>query len=154
MSADAATVVIPRTPPPGHAGEAGRHRADDATATACAESRGTLEVADQVVEKIAATALGEIDELGGAAPRMLGVPVGSGHPDRSPRVEATVHGRVVDLDVRATVTYPAPIARTADRARAHVSARVGELTDLTVRGVDITVSALATEPASKGRGLT
>ena len=150
VDTDPDTVRIPRVEPSAGLHEHGRHRAGE---LGPAESRGELSTADQVVEKIAATALGEIDEFGGAARRVLGLPVGSDQPDHRPRVTATVHGALVDLDVRATVAYPAPIAQVADRARAHVVARVGELTTVQVRRVDITIAALSTEPTVKGREL-
>lgn len=114
--------------------------------------RGSLTIADGVVERIAATALGEVEHLGGPARQMLGVAVGSTNPDRLPHVEAVVTGTIVSLQVRATVTYPAPVGAVADRARRHVTDRLDALTGLSVRQVDITVTALPA-PVVKGRTL-
>lgn len=118
-----------------------------------AERRGRLDVADQVVEKIAAAALAETDGVGsssGTVDRMLGRDEASGRP----RVTATVSGRSVRLDARISVTYPSPVAATCDRARAHVVRQVESLTGLGVDRVDIEVSALThPRPASAGRDL-
>lgn len=140
---DMVAPAAPYTPP-------GRHRLGE---LGPAESRGALSMADQVVEKIAATALGEIDEIGGSARRMLGVPLGSTEPDQTPRVQAHVAGQRVGLDVAASISYPAPVATVADRARAHVAARLGALTGLQISRVDITVTALSMPAAREGRAL-
>ncbi|WP_219418701.1 Asp23/Gls24 family envelope stress response protein [Pseudonocardia nigra] len=113
-----------------------------------AEDRGELSIDDGVVEQIAAAALGEVEHIGGAARRVLGVPLGADDPDQLARVTATVTGSVVALDVRCSVAYPAPVARVTDQARAHLIARIEELTGLTAAQIDITVTAL---PARSGR---
>ncbi len=117
-----------------------------------AAERGTLDIADVVVEKIAATALGKVADIGGVARRILGVPLGAEDPDRLADVHATVTGTVVVLQVRVTVAYPAPVAATTDRARRHLVDRIGELTGLHTERVDITVTAL-TAPAATPRVL-
>lgn len=124
---------------------AGRSREPDA-----AESRGTLAISDDVVRKLAAQAVSEVDEVGGAAGLVLGINVGAEHLDRSARVDATVTGGEVDLAVRMSLVYPAPVAATTDRARDHLRRRVEELTGMPVRRVDITVTALHLT-ASAGR---
>lgn len=143
MTKDLAPPAPAWTPPP-----EGRHRAD------AAADRGNLDIADQVVEKIAAVALAEVDEIGGAARRVLGVPLGSDDPDRRPRVNAAVTGSVVTLDVWCTVAYPAPVGRATDAARTHLIARIGELTGLDARQVDIAVTALTTPTTARRRELT
>lgn len=100
---------------------------------------GRLTISDRTVERIAATAIGEVDGVGGSATRMLGVVVGA---DQTAKVTATVSGRTTSLAVRLSVTYPASVARTTEAARAHVVRRVEELTGFTVSRVDITVTAL------------
>ncbi|MFB9688664.1 Asp23/Gls24 family envelope stress response protein [Amycolatopsis plumensis] len=119
------------------------------TVTATLE-RGTLTIADQAVQRLAAHAVREIDEVGGAAGRVLGVSLGAEDPDRSAKVTAHVTGGGVTLDVRLSITYPASVARTTERAREHLERRVEELTGLTVTRVDITVTALHT-PVAKSR---
>lgn len=124
--------------------------APPATSTVtAAESRGRTEIAEQVVQKIAAAALGEIEEIGGPARRILGV--GSGDPGHRPRVTATVHGTDVDLQVRASVRRPAPVPDVVERARARVTARIAETTALHVRRLDVTVTALPSASTPAGR---
>ncbi|MBJ7607873.1 MAG: Asp23/Gls24 family envelope stress response protein [Candidatus Dormibacteraeota bacterium] len=118
-----------------------------------AAERGDLTIADGVIEKIAATLVAQVDQIGGTARRVLGVPLGSGDPDGLPQVRATVTGSVVALEVACTVTYPAPIGRVTDQARRHLIGRIAELTDLTVRQVDITVTALRSTTKTTPRGL-
>ena len=81
---------------------------------------------------------------------MLGLPIGTGSPDRSPRVTAHVNGTVVTLAVRLSVTYPNPIGQVTQQVRQHVTERVASLTGLSTRQVDITVAALHA-PATTGR---
>jgi uncharacterized alkaline shock family protein YloU len=103
---------------------------------------GLISIADAVVEKIAARAAAEVDDVGGSAGRVLGVPIGSDGADRSPRVRARVDGSIVTLDVRLSVTYPAPVGRVTQQVRDHLTSRIAGLTGLSVRQVDITVTAL------------
>lgn len=106
------------------------------------ETRGRTRIADRVLEKIAACALLEIDQAGGAARRLLGVPLGPGRGGGAPGVTAHVDGGLATLRMRIQVVYPAPIRDVTGRLRAHVRARVGELTGLDVRQVDIDVARL------------
>jgi hypothetical protein len=86
------------TPSPG---AVGRHAAAEP-----AGERGNLAIEDTVVEKVAIAAAGEVDGVGGAARRVLGVPTGGDDGDGRPRVSARVTGQTVALEVRLTVTYP------------------------------------------------
>jgi uncharacterized alkaline shock family protein YloU len=107
-----------------------------------AEERGSLSIEDRVVEKMAAQVIGEVDDVGGAARRWLGVPAGGNDPDRSPQVRARVEGVVCSLQVRLSVGYPASVTRVTEQVRAHVTAKLRELAGLQVQGVDIIVTAL------------
>ncbi len=51
-------------------------------------------------------------------------------------------GDVAVVDVTMAVTYPAPVADVAAAARDAIIARVAQLCGITVRQVDIRVSAL------------
>ncbi|OLR91837.1 Asp23/Gls24 family envelope stress response protein [Actinokineospora bangkokensis] len=104
--------------------------------------RGALTVSGTVVERIAARAAREVDGVGGAAGRVLGIAVGAEDLDNSAKVTAKVAGGTASLDVRLSVSYPASVARTTDAAREHLVRRVHELTGLDVSRVDITVTAL------------
>lgn len=116
-----------------------------------AGERGTLAIEDAVVEKVATVAAGEVDGVGGAARRVLGVPTGSDDGDGRPRVSARVTGQTAALDVRLTVAYPASVRATTDAVRAHLRERVHALTELTVTRVDVTVAALTRTKAGPRR---
>lgn len=112
------------------------------TTTVPVEERGTLVVAGRAVERIAAHAARELPDVGGAAGRVLGVVVGGEDADRPVTVDADVDGDAVRLSARLSITYPASVGRTTEHVRAHLRDRVGALTGLEVRRVDITVTAL------------
>lgn len=135
------------TPTPG----VGRHaeRADDD-----ADDRGSLGIADSVVEKVAVAAAGEVDHVGGVARRVLGLGLGLGGEDGDgrPRVSAKVSGDTVALDIRLSVDYPASVRAVTAAARDHIRDRVQALTELSVTRVDIDVAALvpSSRPGSGG----
>lgn len=120
------------------------------TTTVPAEERGELVIAGHAVERIAAHAARELDDVGGAAGRVLGVALGGEDAERSVKVDAEVDGDRVRLATRLSITYPASVARTTEQARAHLRTRVSELTGLDVERVDITVTALH-PPATSSR---
>jgi len=117
------------------------------------ESRGNTTIDDQVVAKIATRVVTEVENVGGAARRVLGVTVGSEAAAQRPRVQATVTGTAVTVDVRLSITYPAPVSQVSQRVRTRLIDRITELTGLTVSQVDITVTALTTPLASTRRAL-
>lgn len=115
-------------------------------------TRGRTEIADRVLERIATHVLTDVEATGGAARRVLGVPLGP--TDRRPRPQVTAHvdGRLATLRMRITVAYPEPIRQVTRRLRERVASRVGELTGLEVRQVDIDVDRLI-RPKDQGRRL-
>lgn len=115
----------------------GRHAAPPDVA-----ERGSLAISDVVVEKVAVAAAGEVDGVGGAARRVLGVPTGRDDGDGRPRASARVTGETAALEVRLTIAYPASVRATTEAVRDHVRDRVQALTELTVTRVDISVAAL------------
>jgi uncharacterized alkaline shock family protein YloU len=106
------------------------------------DSRGRTTVAEHAVERIAVQLLTEVEHVGGAARRMLGVTVGGDDPDRDAQVTAEITGETVDLEVRLSATYPVSVGRTTENARNHLIRRIEELTGLAVSRVDIVVTAL------------
>lgn len=124
------------------------------TAAAPAVQRGRTTVDPQVVARIAAHALTEVDGVGGAAraiPAMLGIAAGASAPDRDARVSARVAGGEVALSVRMSVAYPASVRAATRRTREHLSERVAGLTGLRVSTVDITVTELYRDVAPARR---
>lgn len=116
------------------------------------ETRGRTQIADRVLERIASRAVTEVDQAGGAARRLLGVPVGRDTGGGAARVTAHVDGQLATMTVRLSVTYPAPIRQVTRRVRDHITARVAELTGLDLRQVDIDIAAL-TNPTQQRRRL-
>jgi uncharacterized alkaline shock family protein YloU len=115
-----------------------------------AEARGRTEVSDRVLERIATRAVTEVDQVEGAAPRLLRMPLGRDTAGAAPRVSARVDGRLAIVRVTMSVTYPAPIRQVVHRVREHVMTRVRELTGLDARQVDIDVARLI-HPAARER---
>jgi uncharacterized alkaline shock family protein YloU len=106
------------------------------------ERRGSTEIADRVVERIAAQAVGEVDGAHGTARRVLGVATPGGAGQAAPKVAVQVDGQLATVRLTMSVRYPAPIRQVTRRVRDHVVVRVGELTGLQVRHVDIDIPAL------------
>lgn len=101
-------------------------------------ARGGLTIADRVLEQLVAAAAGEVDgvtvpDAGGLA----GVVSARRATARLRRTEDRL-----DVGLTLAVTYPTPVAATADAARRHVGTRVAELAGLTVGRVDVDVTAL------------
>lgn len=115
------------------------------------EERGSLTIGEHVLERLAARAASEVDRVGGAAGRTLGISLGGEALDRSAKASARIAGGEVELDVRISLEYPAPVGATTERVRGHLRERVEELTGMPVRRVGITVTALHAEVAGRGR---
>jgi uncharacterized alkaline shock family protein YloU len=147
--------ATPAAPPTGRSISASVDRGDypGADPAGGMAERGETRIAAQVVEKIAARAAAEIEAVGGAAQRILGVALGADTPDRDAKVTAHVDGRVVILDVHCSIVYPAPVAATTQRLREHLAERIGTPTGLDTRQVDITVVALPAPAGRPGRGV-
>jgi uncharacterized alkaline shock family protein YloU len=116
---------------------------------------GHLLIADRVVETIAAQAVLEIPDAGGATPRVLGHAIpGGGHfgirrtgLHQAPRATADVDGATVHLDLAISVRWPASIGQVTAQVRDHVRTRIHDLTGLRVAGIRIAVTGLITGPA-------
>lgn len=116
---------------------------------------GMISVADTVVAKLASRAALEVDDVGAAAPRVLGKQL-SGRPldklgVRSSRIgalpssSAQVDGHLAFVDLTISVRYPASVRQVAAAVRDTVTNRVGQLTGLQIVEVDIKVPALVRE---------
>ena len=106
-----------------------------------AGQRGSTDIADRVVEKIAAGAVAEVDDAYGSARRLLGLRMPGA---TAPRVTVLIDGHLATVRVAMSVRYPAPIRQVAREVREHVMERVGKLTGLDVRHVDIEIPTLIT----------
>lgn len=101
--------------------------------------KGTLTIAPRVVEKIAATAVGEVDQAGGTSRRVLGVSVGG---DDQARVSADVDGDVASVVVTMAVQWPSPVLEVSRQVRALVRERLTTFVGLRTVDVDIEITAL------------
>jgi uncharacterized alkaline shock family protein YloU len=116
---------------------------------------GRILIADRVVEKIAAQAVLEIPDAGGAAPRVLGHAIpGAGHLGirrtglhQAPRATADVDGATVHLDLTISVRWPASVSQVTTRVRDHVRTRIHDLTGLSAAEIRIAVTGLITGPS-------
>lgn len=119
--------------------------------------RGSLTIADRVVEKVASQAVTEVDLATGTPRTVLGKTLlgrtPEPDPDRPARADAHVDGDLVTVAVTLAVQWPAPVRQVADEVRRHLTARIGDLTGLQVAQVDVDVTALVTgrRPAPRVR---
>ena len=113
------------------------------------EQRGTLQVADRVIEKIAAHAATEVTHVTGSPRRGLGLAVGS--DAGTPHVSASVHGDVATVHIDLAVTWPAPVTEVTRAVRRAVVERLTTLAGITTAQVDIEVSALPGARRDQGR---
>ena len=114
-----------------------------------AATRGRLEIAHRVIERIAAHAAAEVDRATGAPRRVLGVSVGS--PTDRPDVSARVDGPVAIVDVVMSVAWPAPVTKVTEQVRARIVQRLADLAGVRAAQVDIRVTTLVSEQSGERR---
>lgn len=134
--------------------EESRDRVDDT-------APGSITIADTVVAKLAARAVLETSDAGGAVSRLLGQALpGAGHLGIRqtsltglPKASARVDGGVAVIDLTISVRWPASIPQVTAAVRQHVRERLAALTGLTIAEVRIAVTDLVTEipPAPRVR---
>ncbi len=105
--------------------------------------RGSLTIADRVVEKVAAHAVRTVPHVSGAPRRVLGVNVGDTSDDALARVDADVDAGVADLTIDLTVEWPTPVRQVVDAVRRAVRNDVRRITGVTVQQIDIDIVSLA-----------
>ena len=106
------------------------------------EQRGRTAIADRVVARVAARAVAEVEQTGGAARQLIGVTIGRQTGEGTARVSARIDGHLAMIEMRLSLTYPAPVRALTREVRRHVIERVTGLTGLEVRHVDIEVARL------------
>lgn len=104
--------------------------------------RGRTTIADRVVARIAARAVAEVEQAGGAARHLAGLTAGRQAGEGPARVSARVDGNVATIEMRLSLAYPAPVRALSREVRRHVIERVTALTGIEVRHVDIEVTRL------------
>jgi len=104
--------------------------------------RGRTTIADRVVARIAARAVAEVGQTGGAARQLIGLTVGRQTGQGPARVSARVNGNLAMIEMRLSLAYPAPVRSLTREVRRHVMERVASLTGIEVRHVDIEAARL------------
>jgi len=104
-------------------------------------------LAPRVVEKVAAQAAGEVEEVFGLARQLAGRRVGA----ERVRVQADLDGLVAAIRVELALVYPGALLAVTRRVREHVAGRVQQLCGVRVSQVDITVAALHHQMADRRR---
>lgn len=109
-----------------------------------AAERGSLDIRDRVVERVAEIAALEAPgavRWSGALDKVTGRDL--------PRVDSTLAGDRVRVRLDVAVAWPTSLAENESAVRERVTRRVGELTGLTVDAVDVTATHV-TVPARSG----
>ena len=104
--------------------------------------RGRTTIADRVVTRVAARAVAEVEQTGGAARQLIGITIGPQTGEGTARVSARTDGHLAMIQLRVSLAYPAPVRAVTREVRRHVIERVTGLTGLEVRHVDIEVARL------------
>ncbi len=137
---DSAATTAPLGDDPGQAA----HGPAGASGHALAEpgDRGRLEIAEKVVERVAAFAAGEVRGVRRVGSGIEGV-VGR----RYPKAKAEVAGRHAKVRLDIAVAWPSPLGQTASAVRDRVREQLESLVGFTVDAVDVTVASVV--PATR-----
>jgi uncharacterized alkaline shock family protein YloU len=133
-------------------GAAATASSDGEVALPPAEARGGLQIADRVVERIAARAVSEVEHATGVSRQLLGL--GRGRSRTTARVSASVDRDIATLQVTMTVLWPASVPEVTQRVREHIASRLAELASLRTVEVDIEVAGLPTAYGPRPRRVT
>ncbi len=128
-----------------------RHSAaTDWTDSGAPEDPGRLDVADQVVEKVAGHAVTLVAGAAAAPRRVLGVNVGKARPEGAASVSAEVHDGIASVQATIAVSWPKSVQAVADEVRRCIRDEVASLTGVHVDYVDVEVVSMTvpkqTEP--------
>lgn len=139
------------TAPAADASTTGSAPETGAPETRAPEDRGTLSIADRVVERVAGYAATQVDGAAAAPRRLLGISVGESRPDAEAAVRATVDGSVATVEATIAVSWPQSVRRVIDQLRARIREDVRRLTDVEVAHVDVDVVDFVTTTAPARR---
>lgn len=109
--------------------------------------RGTLTIADKVVERVAGFAVTCVDGASAAPRRLLGINVGQARRDSEAAVTARVDGHTATVHATVAITWPSSIRAVAAQVREQVRADVDRITGLRVAQVDLEVVDLPSDSA-------
>jgi uncharacterized alkaline shock family protein YloU len=109
------------------------------------EVKGRINVADEVVEKVAALAATEVEgvaDLGGDFERAIESVrdrVGVGHKRGDQGIKAKINGREVSVDVTIMIEYGNVVMDVARQVKHNVASQTQRMLGLTVVEVNVTV---------------
>ena len=115
--------------------------------TRAPEDRGSLSIADRVVERVAGYAATQVDGAAAAPRRLLGISVGEARPDAEAAVRATVDGSVATVEATIAVAWPQSVRRVTEALRSRIREDVRRVTDVEVAHVDVDVVDFGTATA-------
>jgi len=104
--------------------------------------RGRTTIDDRVVTRVAARAVAEVEQTGGAARQLMGFTIGRQSGEGAARVSARTDGHLAMIQLRLSLAYPGPVRSLTREVRRHVIEQVTGLTGFEVRHVDIEVVSL------------
>jgi uncharacterized alkaline shock family protein YloU len=150
MSSDTSPLLTKGEPATeGHAYGEDEFYAANALASGATEDRGSLHIADRVVERVAAQAATEVDHVTGVPRRVLGQTLGKVKADSQARASAKVDGSIVSVSLSVAVEYPTPVRDVAAAIRRRVVEQVGALCGLQVVEVHVDVPHFYSTAASQ-----
>jgi uncharacterized alkaline shock family protein YloU len=103
---------------------------------------GRLEVADQVVEKVAGHAVTLVSGAAAAPRRLLGINVGQARPMDSASVTAQVEDGIASVQATIAVRWPRSVQAVADEVRRRIRDDVTSLTGVRVDHIDVEVVSM------------
>ncbi len=109
---------------------------------AAAEERGSLTIADRVVERVAGYAVTLVTDATAAPRRVLGVNIGDSRPGDAAHVDARVQGETATIEATIAVRWPESVKYVAGQVRDTVRDQVQAITGVRVDHVDIEVVSL------------
>lgn len=115
--------------------------------------RGSLVIADKVIERLATIAAREMDEVTRTGGRWTASPLatlGSLGANRLPHATAQVAGGRARIRVDVAAPWPSSASEVARRVREHVATQVSALAGIKVDAVDVTVAQM-TRPRTNDR---
>lgn len=106
---------------------------------------GSTTLSARAVSRIAARAAQEAGALPGRSGALDSL-TGSGS---APEADVVLLGAACEISLTIGLAWPVPLRQRVDQLRDQVSRRVGELSGLTVRRIDIDVVALHPQPTGR-----
>ena len=116
--------------------------ASTSAAAGSREEAGRLDVADQVVEKVAGHAVTLVSGAAAAPRRLLGMNVGQARPRDTASVTAQVEDGIASVQATIAVRWPKSVPAVADEVRRRIRDDVTSLTGVRVDHIDVEVVSM------------